>query len=404
LASSILLARQPIFDKNLNTIAYELLYRDADGVGPQLPFNGTQATAEVLLHAYSSILQNGRIRTLPAFINFNAEWLYNGNMPSLKPEALVLEVLEDVSITDEIMQRLHDIVAKGYRLALDDFMYDQSWEPALKLAKIVKIDIQQLSPTQLIEHIDELKKHEVTLLAEKVETHQEFEYCKKLGFKLFQGYFFCRPQLVQGRKLSGNDITTLQLVAELENPKASPQSLEAIVCKDPELVLRLLKIVNSARFSLSRDINSIAEAIIALGMNELKKWAILISTTQHSNTTGELNREVLRRARMCELVSNQYASIDPSTAFMTGMLSGIDAMLNIELKEVMQQLPISEDISQALLAGQGPLGNLLSDVKHFMAGEWDALGDQNLINTLAIAQDESLQWVLDTLKEIEPNN
>ncbi len=103
MASSILLARQPIFDKDLNTIAYELLYRDADGAGPQLPFNGTQATAEVLLHAYSSILQNGRIRTLPAFINFNAEWLYNGNMPSLKPEALVLEVLEDVSITDEIM-------------------------------------------------------------------------------------------------------------------------------------------------------------------------------------------------------------------------------------------------------------------------------------------------------------
>ena len=401
MASSILLARQPIFDKDLNTIAYELLYRDADGVGPQLPFDGTQATAEVLLHAYSSILQNGRIKTLPAFINFNAEWLYNGNMPSLKPEALVLEVLEDVSITDEIMQQLNEIVAKGYRIALDDFMYDQSWDPALKLAKIVKIDIQQLSPTQLIEHIDELKKHDVTLLAEKVETHQEFQYCKTLGFKLFQGYFFCRPQLVQGRKLSGNDMTMLQLVAELENTEASPQSLEAIVCKDPELVLRLLKIVNSARFSLSRDISSIAEAIIALGMDELKKWAILISTTQNTNTANELSREVLRRARMCEVVSKHYGAINPSTAFMTGMLSGIDAMLNLELKDIMRQLPISADISQALLSGKGPLGQLLTDVQNFMSAQWEKLENESIVEALASAQDESLQWVLDTLKEIE---
>lgn len=280
MAFSILLARQPILDKELNTIAYELLYRDAEGMGPQLPFDGTQATAEVLLNAYSSIFQDSRIRTLPAFINFNAEWLYNGNLPALKPDALVLEVLEDVAITEKIVQRLHILSDKGYRIALDDFFYDKSWEPALALAKIVKIDIQQLSPVQLIAHVTELKKHQVTLLAEKVETHDEFEYCKKLGFKLFQGYFFCRPQLIEGRTLSCNDLTTLQLITELESEDATAQSLEAIVCKDPELVLRLLKIVNSARFSLSRNISSISEAIIALGVDELKKWVLLISTTQ----------------------------------------------------------------------------------------------------------------------------
>ena len=400
MAFSILLARQPILDKELNTIAYELLYRDAEGMGPQLPFDGTQATAEVLLNAYSSIFQDSRIRTLPAFINFNAEWLYNGNLPALKPDALVVEVLEDVAITEKIVQRLHILSDKGYRIALDDFFYDKSWEPALALAKIVKIDIQQLSPVQLIAHVTELKKHQVTLLAEKVETHDEFEYCKKLGFKLFQGYFFCRPQLIEGRTLSCNDLTTLQLITELESEDATAQSLEAIVCKDPELVLRLLKIVNSARFSLSRNISSISEAIIALGVDELKKWVLLISTTQAPHTSNALIQEILVRARMCEKIADDYDAINPSTAFMTGMLSGIDAMLNLELSDIMEQLPVSSEVSTALLEQSGLLGQLLNDVKHYMAGEWDELNDPNLTASLKQAQEESLLWVLDTLKDI----
>ncbi|MCP4595450.1 EAL and HDOD domain-containing protein [Neptuniibacter sp.] len=399
MASSILLARQPIFDKDLNTIAYELLYRDAEGSGPGIPFNGTQATAEVLLHAYSSILQNGKVKTLPAFINFNADWLYNGNLPALKPEALVLEVLEDVSLTDDILQRMRLITDAGYRLALDDFIYDESWNPALQLAKIVKIDIQQLSPAQLIRHIGELKKHNVTLLAEKVETHQEFEYCKSLGFKLFQGYFFCHPQLVEGRKLTANDATMILLLAELDNPDASPESLQEIISRDPELVLRILKIVNSARFALSREISSINEAIIALGLDELKKWALLITVTQSNSNANELIREILTRARMCELSAKCYSNVNPCSAFMTGMLSGIDAMLNLELEEVMVQLPISTEIQQALLSHEGPLGQQLEEVKHYMAAEWDQLSEEN-IEALAAVQEESLNWVLGTMKEL----
>lgn len=399
MASSILLARQPIFDKQLNTIAYELLYRDAEGIGPRIPFDGTKATAEVLLHAYSSILQNGRIKTLPAFINFNADWLYNGNMPSLRPEALVLEVLEDVAITEQILEQLNTIVSAGYRVALDDFMYDQSWVPALKLAKIVKIDLQQLSPTQLIEHVEELKKHNVTLLAEKVETQEEFNYCKQLGFKLFQGYFFCHPQLVEGRKLTGNDATILQLIAELQNPDTSPQALEGIICKDPELVLRLLKIVNSARFALSREISSISDAIIALGLDELRKWALLISVTNNNHGPSELTREVLTRARMCELAAEQY-SVSSGSAFMTGMLSSIDAMLNLELKEIMQQLPVAPEVKNALLFKQGKLGLLLDDVKHFMAAEWENLALPEALACLSDAQESSLNWVLETQQEL----
>ncbi len=400
LAFSVLLARQPILDKVLNTIAYELLYRDAKGIGPQLPFDGTQATAEVLLNAYSSIFQNNRVQAIPAFINFNAEWIYNGNLPALRPEALVLEVLEDVAITDEIIHKLRTLSDNGYRIALDDFIYDESWEPALKLAKIVKIDIQLLSPTQLIQHVTALKKKKVTLLAEKVETYEEFQYCKELGFKLFQGYFFCRPQLIEGRKLSCDDLITLQLIAELENAEATPKSIEAIICKDPEFVLKLLKIINSARFSLSRKINNISEAIIALGIDELKKWALLINTTHHPHVSNALIQEILTRARMCELAAANYDCVNSSTAFLIGMLSGMDAMLNLELKDIMEQLPVSKEVSNALVKGSGTLGQLLSDVKNYMAGEWAVLNDSHITDSLGHAQEESLRWVQDTLQEI----
>lgn len=397
---SILLARQPIFDSNLNTVAYELLYRNADGDGPKLPFDGTQATAEVLLHAYSSILQNGRIRTLPAFINFTAEWLYNGDLPAVSPDVLVLEVLEDVPVTPALVERLTMISEAGYKLALDDFMYDISWEPILNLARIVKIDIQQLSPTQLVQHIEELKKHNVTLLAEKVETHQEYEYCKSLGFKLFQGYFFCRPMLVEGRKISAGTATTLELINELDRDDATPQTVETIIGKDPELVLRLLKIVNSARFALSRKISSISEAVVALGLDELRKWALLINVTQNDGKPNELIRQILTCAHMCELCAPEYKIEKTGSAFMVGMLSGLNAILDLEMPEMLNQLPISSEINLALLEHKGPLGELLQDVQHYMQGEWDELSGEAHTNLLAEAQIKSLSWVLQTLQDL----
>lgn len=399
MSSSILLARQAIFDQNLNTVAYELLYRNPEGLGPVAPFNGTEATAQVLLHAYSSIFQDGKVKTLPAFINFNAEWIYNGNVPSLKPDALILEILEDVPATPELTERIKFLSDAGYRLALDDFIYDQSWDSTLEFIQIVKIDIQQLSPTQLISHLNELKQHNVTLLAEKIETHQQFEYCKSLGFKLFQGYFFCHPQLVEGWNHSANAVTVMRVVSELENPEVTAEELEQIISKDPELVIRLLKIVNSARFALSRDISNVREAVIAIGLDELKKWAMLICVSQCQVQTNELIREVLTRAKMCELIANNY-QLKPNTAFMLGILSGMDAMLNLPMEELVCQLALSGEIKEALLDQEGELGTLLEDVKSFMSGAWDNLERPSESSHLATAYDQSLEWVIDAMKEL----
>ncbi|MGH1462005.1 MAG: EAL and HDOD domain-containing protein [Neptuniibacter sp.] len=399
MSSSILLARQPIFDSKLNTVAYELLYRSPEGLGPATPFNGTEATAQVLLHAYSSIFQDGKIKTIPAFINFNAEWLYSGNLPSLKPEALVLEILEDVPVTDELLDRIENLTKAGYRLALDDFIYDKSWDAALSNIQVVKIDIQQLSPTQLLQHLHELKQHNVTLLAEKVETHQQFEYCKSLGFKLFQGYFFCHPQLVEGCKHSASSTTMLHLLAELENSNASPTSLENIISKDPDLVIRLLKIVNSARFAISREISNISEAIIALGLDELKKWTLLIGVSQCQSQTNELTRQILIRAKMCEILSATY-STKSNNAFLLGILSGIDGLLNMPLDQILEQLALANEIKTALLTHEGPLGILLEDVKHFMAGEWDDIDHCDDNSNLALAYQQSIDWALNTMKEL----
>lgn len=400
MSSSILLARQAIFDRNLKTVAYELLYRSPDGQGPTLPFNGSIATAKVLQHAYSCIFDQGKVKTLPAFINFNAEWLYNGDLPSLKPEALVLEILEDIPMTPELVDRLQFLSDAGYRLALDDFLYDQSWDKALKIVQFVKIDIQQLSPAQLVRHVSELKKHNVTLLAEKVETYQQYNYCRSLGFKLFQGYFFCRPEPVRGVDHAASSVTMLSLIAELEDPDVTPEALEAIILREPQLVIRLLKIVNSARYALSREVSNISEAIIAIGLNELKKWVMLLTVSDCNVKTTELIREILARAKMCELMAEKY-SLPPNTAFMIGLLSGMDALLNISMSEITTQLALAHEVRVALNTQEGELGKLLHDVKYFMCGSWDDLYHKQDSGGIALAYSQSLQWVMDTMQELE---
>ena len=401
MTSTVLLARQPIFDDSLNIIAYELLYRDESGAGPSASVDGTRATAEVLLHAYSSVVHKGKVITLPTFINFNTDWLFNDNLPALDPNAIVLEVLEDVVISPPLIEKLQKLSDAGYRLALDDFIYDESWDPAIQLAQIIKLDIQQLSRQDLIEHIQIVQKHNKVLLAEKIETLEEYELCKQLGFKLFQGYFFCRPQLISGNKLNTHTAVIMQLISELDNPNATTHSLKEIISKEPDLVLRLLKIVNSALFAIPREICNISQAIVTLGIDELRKWALLITIKQSGEQNSALIQQVLTRAHMCEVAALDYHINDISSAFMVGMLSGMDAVLNLEMADIMEQLPLSEELTGALLYSKGELGILLADVKNFMHAEWDQIIYKERIHSLAVAQEKSIHWVLETLQELE---
>jgi len=395
--SDVLMARQPIFDRRLNVVAYELLYR-SNKQNVANVFDGNQATSDVLINSFTSIFDAGDIKTLPAFLNLPESFIKDDRLPAFPKELLVLEVLEDVAVTEETIAGVKRFVDAGYRVALDDFEYSPEYDPLLDMAHIVKIDLTQTKGQTLVQHVKKLQDFNVTLLAEKVETHEEFQLCMALGFKLFQGYFLSKPTIVEGRKLSGNEMVVVQLLAALEQPEISPQELEQIITRDPNLTFKLLKIVNSSLYALSSEIESISQAIVTLGLTEIKKWVTLISLSGNSGKPTELTRQILQTGRMCESVARQSNGIAPSTAFMTGLLSMMGAMLDITETEIFEQITVSDEIESAVRLQQGAAGQLLSNVKHYINGEFSAISDGPELDIYRCAYNDALEWAEESLQ------
>ncbi|WP_286237652.1 EAL and HDOD domain-containing protein [Neptuniibacter halophilus] len=394
----ILLARQPILNADCETVGYELLYRDQNGCPPGELFDPTSATCEVLLSAYTGILHKGSMRTLPAFMNINEELLFQ-DLPSFAAENVVLEIVEDVPINAKTAERIRHLADKGFKIALDDFFWRDEFTQIMDVVDIVKIDVLATRKNALFNTLEKLDPYNITLLAEKVENIFEFHRFRKLGFQLFQGYFFAYPEKVEGKRVSGNELTIMELLSELNNPDATPERLQQIIAKDPRLAVRLIKIVNSATFSLQREISTITEAVVLLGLQELKRWALIVSLSGTLDVPDELCRELLIRSKMCEMVAPAYG-VDASLAFLLGILSGADALFSIPMHELHEHISISDEMHQALTQREGTLGKLLSDVIYFSHYEWNRLSGLIDESLLLQAQAESIRWALESQKAV----
>ncbi|MBR9885297.1 MAG: HDOD domain-containing protein [Oceanospirillales bacterium] len=399
----VLLARQPIFDRNLTVVGYELLYRSAPDFTRAVLSSDDEcrATCEVLLNTYTSVFDSGSYRLLPAFINFGERLLLDNQLPSLPREHLVLEILEDVPPSPPVIARLKALRKAGFKLALDDFVLKPGYEPMLELAHIVKLDVRQLGLEGLEQQVEKITYYSATLLAEKVETTEEFEKCRDLGFKLFQGFFLSRPQLVSGRQLSSNRMILLELLAALNNEEISVTELEKVINQDPQLCVKILRLLNSAQFALRREVSSISEAITLLGLEELRRWTILISLTAPQETQPpELPRQLLTRAAMCEQLAIASQRIRPDTAFMAGLLSGLDALFAMPLDAIIEHLPLSQTLRSAILHREGDLGLLINESEACLEARWDKLSGSFDDSTLSNAEQEALNWVLNATRMI----
>lgn len=396
----ILMARQPIFDANLNVVAYELLYRDKDNQQHSIITDGNSATSQVLLNNFTSICKAGKLTALPAFINLTREMLTSSHIPAISRKHVVLEILEGMTVDETLIAGIQRFIDAGYRMALDDFIYSPEYDPILEMVHLVKLDLLQLSDQQLIQHIELLKPYNVTLLAEKIETMEAFKRCKGLGFKLFQGYFLCRPQVVEGRKLSSSEIVMMELMSLLAEPAVTPAEIGQIVKKDPQLTFKIIRIVNSPLFNLVRKIESLDEAVVILGVQEIKRWCALIAFSGEMTKPDELTRHTLIRARMCELLAENNPALSGSSAFMMGIFAGLDALLDTPREEILQQVPLSDVIYKAIQYGDGEYGNLLTTVESFILGEWHSLPDLYSGPQLNNAYTDSLNWVRETMEKI----
>jgi EAL and modified HD-GYP domain-containing signal transduction protein len=390
----VLLARQPILDANCETIGYELLYRDSDGCPPGELFDGTSATCQVLINSYTGVMHKGNMRVLPAFMNFNEELLFQ-DLPTFAADNVVIEIVEDVPINERTAARIRELSDLGFKIALDDFTWKDEYASIMDLVDIVKVDVLALKGKALFHSLEKLQPYNLTLLAEKVETLVEFNRCRKLGFQLFQGYFFAYPEVIEGQQISGSKLTMLELLSELNNPDATPEGLEKIIAKDPRLAVRLLQIVNSATFSLQRSISTLNEAVVILGLNELKRWAIVVSLSGTLDVTDELCRELLIRAKMSECIAKEY-SAESGLAFLLGILSGADTLFSIPMEDLKNHIPLSEEVNKALVLREGELGTMLNDVIHFSRYQWDNLSGHAASSSLLKAQSEAIAWAIES--------
>ena len=365
---SVLVGRQAIFDRQKEVFGYELLYRDGQTNSAQV-VDGDEATARVMVNTFLEMGIDHIAGTGQAFINMTANFFLSQNYEVLPKNNVVLEVLESIEPTPLVMQSLARARQLGYQIALDDFIVRDSHRALLEVADFVKVDILALTSQQLLEQIDVLKQYPVRLLAEKVEDQEVFTLCYEQGFEYFQGYFFCKPQIMEGVKLSGNRMAIVLLLAKLQDPDIKMEDLEELVENDLSLSLKLLRFVNSASVGLPRVVNSIGQAVGMVGTDRMRQWASLLILANNSGKPSELMRIALIRGRMCQGLSRLQGE-SASQGFTVGLFSVLDAYFDCEMKQLLADLPLSSEILLALTERQGCLGEILACVMSYERGDW----------------------------------
>lgn len=368
---SVFVGRQPIFDRQRDVFGYELLYRDGQANMAQV-VDGDEATARVMVNTFLELGIDQIAGTAQAFINLTGNFFLSHSYEVLPTKNVVLEVLESIEPTPLVMQALVQARQHGYQIALDDFIVRDSHRALLEVADFVKVDILALTSQELLEQIQVLKQYPVRLLAEKVEDQDVFELCHKLGFEYFQGYFFCKPQIVEGVKLSSNRMAIVLLLAKLQDPDIEIKDLEELVKNDLALSLKLLRYVNSASVGLPRAVDSIAQAVGMVGTERMRQWASLLVLANTGEKPSELMRVALIRGRMCQELSRLQGA-SPSQGFTVGLFSVLDAYFDCGMKQLLANLPLSSEIRLALIERQGPLGEILTCVMLYERGEWNKI-------------------------------
>ncbi len=364
------IARQPIFDSHMKLYGYELLFR---GEAKNTYTHSKNATTTLIVDATMLFDLRELTGSAKAFINLDRSALLNGAALLLPPNHTVIEILASVEPTPEIVAACHELCDKGYTLALDDFVEHAKWIALLSLVKFLKVDfgISQAEEREAIA----LRYHGkgLHLLATKIETQASMRDAERLGYSFFQGYFFCKPNMVEAREIPPNKIMYLRLLEALTASEMSHDAVETLIKQDPSLVYRLLRYLNSPLLGLRAEIHSIRDAINLLGEQGFRRWAtILAVAAMATGKPPELIRTALTRAYFCEEIAEPLGmSGDSSDLFLMGLLSVTDALLDQPMHQVLARLPVSQDVCSALSHENSRFSDIYKLVLSYEHGDWD---------------------------------
>ncbi len=361
------LARQPIFNRNRKVVAYELLYR-----GPE-DADGSAATARVMVEALASIDFAGLSPATQLFINMPRDaldWSFEATIP---PARLVLEILETVVPEPALIAAVEKHKAAGYKIALDDFEWSPRHASILKLADYVKLDVLAHAD-RLADVVRLVRRPGLQLLAEKVETVEQQKACEALGFDLFQGYVFCRPELVGRGPLPGPSFVLCDLMSRLRDPDVSHATLAQLIRRDVTIAYQIVRLANSPLNGVARVIRSVEDALVVVGADAIRNWAsILILARLAMNKPVELLEMAIARGVMCVRLGELHGLREVQTLYTVGLFSVLDALLDREMEHVIGGLSLADGAAEALVGHAGAFGDVLSAVIDFEQGRWDRL-------------------------------
>jgi len=368
-------ARQAILDRHRKVYGYELLFRSNAASNA---FDGTEsaaATMQVLSNTLMSIGAEALLKGKKAFVNFDERLLKANIHLTLPPKSFVIEILETVVPTEELAALCQGIQRQGYTLALDDFTGAASFGRLARLADIIKVDMRQTSRREQQEILDIYKSRGVVMLAEKVESYSEFEWARNAGYDLFQGYFFARPEVIVSRQIPAVNATCLLLLREIQKDNLDFRRLRELIRGDVSLTYKLLRHVNSALFAVRNKMNSVTRALAVLGEEHIRLWVLLATLPMlATNKPSELVKLSLVRARFCERLAQLGHSTRANEAFLMGMFSLLDALVDQPLNEALRSVDLGEEVTEALL-GPGRdedfLACLYRLICSYERGDWD---------------------------------
>lgn len=400
----VFVARQPIFDRTDRLAGYELLYRKtatstaADGAADAM-------STDTVIHSFLDIGLDELTDGHRAFVNCTREFLLDGQVDLLPPERVVIEVLETAGHDMVIVEACRQLAARGYQLALDDYVDSPMYDEMLRTVCVVKLDVLDQAREPLERVVTRLRQFPVQLLAERVEDAAMHAMCMELGFDLFQGYFYQRPELITRKEVPVSQGAMLHLLNMLRDPDASDAAVESGFRSDPSLTYKLLRIVNSAALG-GRGVDSIGYAIRIVGRQMLYRWLALLMVSSMVSGNGvhdQLVEAALLRARLCELIAESSPHVRHTPAlFMTGLFSMLDVLLRMPMRDVLARVHVSDDIREAVMEGTGPYAEPLRLADAYQRGDWDRV--ETLASSLGLLPmqmpwlyTKSLTWVNEQL-------
>ena len=396
--TEIFLGRQPILDVRRRVVGYELLFRS----GRHLKAGVTDdvlATSTVIVQTLGMFGIEAALGKQTGFINVSHDVLMSDVVELLPRKRVVLELLETIKIDQSVIERCRELKSKGFRLALDDFQYDSSYEPLLGLIDVIKLDILLSSMDAIAEVQKRVERHSIRLLAEKVEDSEQFKRCRHYGFHLFQGYFFARPTILSAKKTSPNQAALLRVLNQVMTD-IDISEIEQSFKESPDLVLGLLRLVNSAAMGMRVQIGSIHQALVLLGRQQLQRWVqLLIYARDGGNLSNPLMQLAATRARTMELLNEWHAehAKQAESAFIVGIMSLADVALGLKIDDVVAQINVVDEVKEAIVKQEGFFGHMLTLVKKTEAGDFAEAS--SLLSELGITPDElnnaqlqAMQW------------